>query len=93
MAGATISSGPAPSRSASVAAAWKPRLTWFSLVRTAGAENAGSSRTGNPGTGVPSAFQAYTCSPAVATTSGSRSPSMSPTAGVRSTSRGASIAE
>ena len=66
----------------------KPRLMWFSRVRSAGADLAGSSRTGKPGTTLPSPFQAYTCSPAESTISGSRSPSMSPIAGVRRTSRG-----
>ncbi len=53
-----------------------------------GAERLRSTETGKPSTGEPSSFHAYTCSPAEATISGSRSPSMSPIAGIRSDSRG-----
>ena len=37
-----------------------PVFTWLVLVRTAGAENAGSMRTGKPGNDVPSWRKTYT---------------------------------
>ena len=66
----------------------EPPLYVVLLGAVAGDESAGSILTGNWVTAEPSAFQAYTCSPAESTISGSRSPSISPIAGVRRTSRG-----
>ena len=55
---ATISSAGPPVRSASTGAAKKPRLTWFSRVRSCGREKSGFRRTGKPATGAPSSSQA-----------------------------------
>ena len=87
--GSVMSSRPSPFRSPSVGDEKKPRFTWLSFEMSAGFEKFGSRRTGKPFSGLPSACQAYTCSPAESTMSGSMSPSTSPIAGVRRTSRGA----
>ena len=80
-------------RSASTGAAKKPRLTWFSRVRSSGRRSSGFRRTGKPATGVAVELPGVDVLARGGDDLGRRSPSTSPIAGVRSGSRGGATRE